>query len=75
MAVDSMYKQSLNQQIATQQSSLKGLKKSQIPGLESLTLSIFDVHLDYIKDFGKNLIANLECRDQDVMFYDELDAD
>lgn len=32
-----------------------------IPALDSLSLSIFDIHLEYVKDFGKNLLANLDA--------------
>jgi hypothetical protein len=30
--------------------------------IEEINLQIFDVHLEYVKDFGKNLLANLDAR-------------
>jgi len=44
--------------------------------LGSLTLSIFDAHLDYMKDFGANLESSLRRQDEhSVVFSEELDED
>ena len=44
--------------------------------LDSLKLSIFDAHLDYMKDFGANLESSLRRQDEKaVVFVEELDED
>jgi hypothetical protein len=40
-----------------------------------VNLQMYDVHLEYIKDFGRNLFANLEVSERDVQFKEELDID
>ena len=44
--------------------------------LDSLKLSIFDAHLEYMKDFGANLESSLRRQDEKaVVFVEELDED
>ena len=40
-----------------------------------MNLQIYDIHLEYIKDFGRNLNANLEANEKDVQFREDLDID
>lgn len=52
-----------------------GQAKKTASTIEQVSLQIYDVHLEYVKDFGRNLLANLDASEKDVQFREELDID
>ena len=48
-------------------------QRVKLPGLESLHLSVFDIHYETVKDFGKSILTNLGRKETEVAFSEEID--